>query len=208
MPDPDENRVLLHGISWDTYSAILRDIGDGAPRLTYNNGLLEIELPGRLHEQMKKLASTIVEAAMNHLGIAFEPSGETTWRKQLDAKGLEADDSYHIQNIERVLGKSELDLTTDPPPDLAIEIEVASPLMDKMEVYRGLKVPELWQIRADGGCSMFLLDAAGIYQPIASSTSVPVFTPAIISQYMLLREQTSHNQTVRRFEAEVLGAKG
>lgn len=135
-----------------------------------------------------------------------EPSGATTWRKQKALKGLEADDCYHIQNIERVLGKTELDLTVDPPPDLAIEVEVTSPMIDKVEVYRSLKVLELWRLKADGSCEMYLLDASGAYQPITKSAAIPIFTPAIISHYVLLREQHSHGETLRRFETEVLSA--
>jgi Uma2 family endonuclease len=203
-PEPDQSRVLLRGISWDTYTAILNDIGDGAPRLTYDNGLLEIELPGRLHERNKALVAEMAISAMKRLRIEYEPSGATTWRKFVELKGLEADDCYHIQNIELVLGKTELDLTVDPPPDLAIEVEVTSPMINKVEVYRGLKVPELWRIKADGSCDIYQLDAAASYQPIQSSLAIPVFTPAIISHYILLREQLSHGETLRRFEAEIL----
>jgi Uma2 family endonuclease len=207
-PVPDEAaqaRVLLNGISWGTYSSMLSDIGDGAARLTYDNGLLEIELPGRLHELIKSLVAGLVMLAMKKLGIDYEPAGATTWRKQVSLKGLEADECYHIQHLAEVAGKSELDLNNDPPPDLAIEIEVTSPAIDKMEVYRGLKVPELWRINADATCTMYLLNAAGNYEAIHSSAAIALFTPAIVSQYLLLREQLGHSKTLRRFEAEILG---
>jgi Uma2 family endonuclease len=127
-----------------------------------------------------------------------------TWRKKAELKGLEADDCYHIQHIQQVAGKTELDLTIDPPPDLAIEVEVASPMINKLEVYRGLKVPELWRIKANGSCEMYLLDAEGAYQPILKSVAIPILTPAIVSHYVLMREQQSHGETLRRFDAEVL----
>src|SRR5450432_2326666 len=97
VPESDQSRVLLHGISWDTYSSILKDIGDGAPRLTYDNGLLEIELPGRLHERVKALVAEMAISAMKKARIEYDPSGATTWRNEAELKGLEADDCYHIQ---------------------------------------------------------------------------------------------------------------
>lgn len=204
IPATDQSRVLLHGISWDTYTSILNDIGDGAPRLTYDHGLLEIELPGRLHERIKALVSEMAIAAMKIAGIKYDPSGATTWRTHASLKGLEADDCYHIQHNQQVAGKTELDLAIDPPPDLAIEVEVTSPLINKLEVYRGLKVPELWRIKSDGSCEMFLLDTAGDYQPIQTSVAIPSLTSAILSHYVLLREQQSHVETLKRFDADVL----
>jgi Uma2 family endonuclease len=195
---------LLPGISWHTYTAILKDIGDSALRLTYDNGLLEIELPGRHHEQIKKLLGTMAEDAMDRLGIAFEPSGSTTWKREAKLKGLEADDCYHIQSIDRVLGKTDLDLTIDPPPDLAIEVEATSPLINKIEVYRSMKIPELWRVRTDGSCDIYLLNAEAAYHPATVSVAIPIITPAILSHYVLLREQLSHGETLRRFEGEVL----
>jgi Uma2 family endonuclease len=204
----EQPRVLLQGISWDTYMSLLKDIGDGAPRLTFDNGDLEIEVPGRLHELIKSLVAEMITSAMKRMSISYEPAGATTWKQHAILKGLEADECYHIQSIQKVLGKSELDLTIDPPPDLAIEVEVTSPSLIKMEVYRGLKVPELWRVRADAICSMYRLDEAGAYQPISASIAVPIFTPALISQYVLLREQLNHSETIRRFESEVLAKIG
>jgi Uma2 family endonuclease len=200
-------RVLLQGISWDTYTALLKDVGDGAARLTYDNGDLEIEVPGRLHELIRLLIAQMVASAMKTLNIAYEPAGATTWRKYEYLKGLEADECYHIQSVKRVIGKSELDLAIDPPPDLAIEVEVTSTSNNKMEVYRGLKVPELWRIHADGTCTMYLLDANGLYVPISASVTIPLFNPAMISHYLLLREEHGHSEAVRRFDEEVLASQ-
>ena len=206
--EPRVERVLLSHISWATYTALLADVGDGAARLTYDNGWLEIEMPGRTHEVYKGFAGRMVEAVLTRQRVAYEPSGSTTWTRPDLLKGLEADESYHIQTAPLVASKMELDLTVDPPPDLAIEVEVASPLLDKVAVYAGLGVPELWRVRVDGSCDMLRLDAAGAYQPVAVSVAVPPFTPAVVSQYLLLRAETSHSAALARFEAEFLPVVG
>ena len=197
-------RVLLPHMSWATYKAILADVGDGAARLTYDDGWLEIEMPGRTHEVYKGFAGRMVEAVLTRRRMAFEPSGSTTWTRPDLRKGLEAGESYHIQSAPLIAGKIELDLTVDPPPDLAIEVEVASPLLDKVAVYRGLGVPELWRLRADFSCDMFRIDATGQYQPITASVAVPPFTSAVVSQYLRLRAELSYSAAMARFEADFL----
>ncbi len=200
----DDHRVLLTGISWKTYSAMLNDIGDSALRLTYDNGSLEVELPGKRHEVIRKLCAAMIERALERTSVEFEPEGSTTWRHEAGLRGLEADECYHIQNFKSVAGRDELDLTIDPPPDLAVEVEIHSPLLSKMEVYRGLRVAELWRIRSDRSCEMYLLDPAGNYQPIQVSTSIPLFTPDIVSRYVRMRADLSQSETLKRFDLEVL----
>jgi hypothetical protein len=85
-----------------------------------------------------------------------------------------------------------------------LEIEVASASINKMEICRALKVPELWRIHADGSCAMFLLQTDFTYAPIQSSSALPIFNPSMISHFLLLREELGHSEAVRRFDAEVL----
>jgi Uma2 family endonuclease len=146
----------------------------------------------------------MVEKVLERQRIPFEPYGATTWQRPDLLRGLEADECYYVQSVPRIAGRIELDLTIDPPPDLAIEVEVASPLLDKVAVYGGLGVPELWRVRADGSCDMFRLDTAGAYQPIGVSVAVPPFTPAVLSQYLRLRAELSYSAAMARFEAAFL----
>jgi Uma2 family endonuclease len=206
-PELVTGQVLLRNISWDTYTALLQDIGDGAARLTYDNGLLEIELPSRLHEQIRAYVAEMVSLAMRRLSIQYEPAGATTWKKYEHLRGLEADECYHIQNVQRELGESELDLTREPPPDLAVEVVVTAPVIEKIEIYRTLKVPELWRVNADATCQMLLLDDRNFYQTIDRSVAIPLFTPQIMSHYLLLREQAGHSAGIDRFDTEVVSAQ-
>ena len=43
----------------------------------------------------------------------------TTFRREDLEKGLEPDQCYYITNEPKIRGKLELDLSVDPPPDLA-----------------------------------------------------------------------------------------
>ena len=51
-------------------------------------------------------------------------------------------------DLERIADADHIDLTVDPPPDLAIEIEITQSALQRMSIYAALGVPELW--RYDG----------------------------------------------------------
>jgi Uma2 family endonuclease len=202
LADRVTGRVLMRNVSWDTYTSLLEDSADGAIRFTYDHGLLEIEKPSRHHELIKRLVGEIVELCLRRSGMDFEPSGNATWREEAGLQGLEADESYHIQHAAEVRGKTELDLSVDPPPDLAIEVELTSSAIDKLPIYASLGVPEIWRVRANGTCQMLLLAVDGTYREIDASVCIPVLTRAILARFVLLREQVGHSEALRRFEAE------
>jgi Uma2 family endonuclease len=184
---------------------LLEEVGDSATRLTFDRGLLEITVPSRHHERVKKFVGQIAETSLKILGIRYEPAGSATWRREDQLRGLEADECYHIQHAAQVKGKMELDLTRDPPPDLAIEVDLTSSSINKMEIYATLRIPELWWIEPNGQCQMLLLrDDDGTYQPSDRSVCLPMLTAVTVSHYLLLHAQLGHSDAIRMFEAEVL----
>ena len=92
LTDRVTGRVLLRNISWGTYTSLLEEVGDGSTRLTYNRGLLEIEMPSRHHELIKRFVGEIVELCLRRSGTDCEPSGNATWRQEDQLQGLEADE--------------------------------------------------------------------------------------------------------------------
>ena len=204
-PTTGGSRMLLPNISWPVYTGLLADLGGGA-RLTYDHGWLEIEMPGWLHELIARFVGELVTSTLKRLRIAYTPGGATTWRREAGSRGLEGDECYYVQSLSQIIGKVDVDLAVDPPPDLAVEVEVEveSPLLDKVAVYAGLGVPELWRVRADGACDMLRLDADGAYRPVAASLAVPPLTPAVVSQYVRLMTGLDFPTALARFEAEFL----
>ena len=139
-------RLTLRGVSWSLYDQLLAVVGDGLPRMTYDRGLLELEMPSKTHETLKWIAGRFIEAYAEESGVDYDAAGSTTWRRAAIQGGLEADESYYIQNYARVRGR-EVDLSVDPPPDLAIEIDLSPPDIEKSSVYARLGVPEIWRWR-------------------------------------------------------------
>ena len=60
-------------------------------------------------------------------------------------QGIEPDYCFYIDNRDRILGKERIDLELDPPPDLAIEIDLTC--ATKPEDYQAIAPLELWIYR-------------------------------------------------------------
>jgi Uma2 family endonuclease len=116
-------------------------------------GVLEIRMPLPEHERIKAILANFVKALLDELQIEFEPFGSTTFKDRAKLAGLEPDDCFYIKNQEvmrRVLRMSAI----DPPPDLAIEVDLTS--KTKFDTYQAIAVPELW-IYSNGVLKIYLL---------------------------------------------------
>ena len=141
---PEDQRVVLEDVSWELYEHLLSELGGQRVFVTYNDGRLEIMSPSWKHERIAELLAVFVRLLASELRIPLISGGSTTFRKRDIAGGLEPDHCFYIQNVGAVRGKDEIDLDVDPPPDLAIEVEVSRRMVDRLEIYRRLRVPEVW----------------------------------------------------------------
>lgn len=142
-------QLLLKNISWQQFETILEELGESrAARLSYSNGLLEIMVPLPEHEKAKEIIGELVRILLDELQINFEPLGSTTFENEQMIQAVEPDTCFYIQNYEAVIGKTRINLTVDPPPDLAIEIDITS--RTQFENYQRLGVPELWRCTRRG----------------------------------------------------------
>lgn len=142
---PPGQRVLLQDVSWEEFVAILQDLGEHrVTRIAYDDGLLEIMSPLPEHEYFKETLGDAIKDIAETLELNYESYGSTTWRQQAKQAGLEPDNCFYFQNEARVRGKLQFDLNQDPPPDLALEIDITSPSLERFPIYARLGVPELW----------------------------------------------------------------
>ncbi len=143
---PSAQRVTLHNISWQTFETILAEMGeDRASRLAYDRGTLEIMTPLMPHEHNNRLLDHLVVVLAEELNLPLKSAGSLTCKRQDLLKGGEPDSCFYIQNEPRVRNKRDIDLATDPPPDLVIEVDYTSSSVDKLAIYAALGVPELWR---------------------------------------------------------------
>jgi Uma2 family endonuclease len=74
----------------------------------------------------------------------YESYGSTTWKREISKAGVEPDNCFYFQNEAKIRGKLKFDLTQDPPPDLALEIDMTSKSLGRFPIYARLGVPEIW----------------------------------------------------------------
>ena len=132
-PVADGGRIVLHNVSWERYEALLQLLGDDYPalRMTYLEGTLEIMTTSPEHEQLKKMIARLLELWALERDVRLEGYGAATFRKRAEERGLEPDECYVLGELGDV-------------PDIAIEVVHRHGSIDKLDVYAGLGVPEVW----------------------------------------------------------------
>jgi Uma2 family endonuclease len=196
-PSRRTDRVLLHGVSWATYEALLADMEDRAIRLTYDQGELEIMAPSDEHERIKTLIGRLVEAMTEVLEIPIRSAGSTTLRRELKRRGLEPDECYYVAHESIMRGRDTMDLDVDPPPDLAIEVNINRSCLDRFGIYAAIGIPEIWRLE-DGKIQAYALTDAQ-YTAVDNSPSFPFLPLAELSRILRQRNDTDETTWIRSF---------
>ena len=192
------NRFLLKNISWQTYEALLKDV-ESQPglRLTYDQGILEIMTPLAPHERNSRLIGRLVEALTEELNIEICSLGSLTCKREDLARGLEPDECYYIQNEPVIRSLEQIDLNQDPPPDLAIEIDITSSSINRLALYASLGVPEVW--RYDGNRLIIYQLEGGEYRVCDRYSTFPLITSSEIIRFLELRKSNGETTLIRLF---------
>src|SRR5215813_1491500 len=178
-----EQRIILQDVSWRTYEDLLTDCEDrSSPRLTYDRGVLEIMSPSAEHEEYNRTISMLVEVVAEELSIDIRNLGSTTFKRDDLLRGTEPDSCFYIQNTDRITVKTSVDLSTDPPPDLVIEIDITRDSLDKLSLYEAIKVPEIWRFDGDK-VSLFRL-AGDTYEETERSAAISILTADVIQDFV------------------------
>lgn len=190
--------LLLNDISWDTYQKLLDAFAEHPKlRMTYYKGTLELMTPLSDHERFSWTIGRLVAVLSEELGLEILGVKSTTWRSERKAVGKEADESFYIQNEVAVRSKLKIDLTVDPPPDLAIEIDTTHSSIDKMAVYTELKVPEVWRYK-NGTITINILTDTG-YVESEISLAFGSFPVKELPKFMQLNPEKGENARMREF---------
>lgn len=206
-PEIAGSHLVLNDISWEMYEKLL-DVFAEHPvlRMTYYRETLELMTPLSDRERFSWTLGRLVAALTEELGMEIFGVKSTTWRSEPDAVGKEADESFYIQNEAIVRNKLKIDLTIDPPPDLAIEIDTTHSSIDKMAVYAGLKVPEVWRFK-NGKITINILTDAG-YVESETSLAFGEFPVKELVRFMQLDSEKGENARLREFREWVRSILG
>jgi len=195
---PTEQRVIVHSVSWGTYERLLTDLANqSSTRLTYDRGRLEIMCPLPEHEECNRTIALLVEVLAEEMHIDVRNFGSTTFRRADLARGFEPNSCFYIQHEADISGKSTIDLTVDPPPDLVIEVDITRSSLDKFPIYAQLGVPEVW--RYDGQrLSIYSLTAEG-YVESEVSHALPLLTGSWLSEVLIQSKTMKRTALLRSF---------
>ena len=190
--------ILLHGISWETYETLLREIGESHLRLTYDDGDLEIMTISFGHEHAGSWIGRLIFFLAFELNMALCSGGSTTFKDEALEKGIEPDKCWWIQNERKMRAKRKFEINVDPPPDLSIEVEVTRSALDRMGIYAALRIPEVW--RCDGKTlRVYHLAANGKYRERSTSRAFPFLPMAKLLEFLQQAETVDETTLMRSF---------
>lgn len=195
-----EQRTVLRNISWETFETLLEETGeDRGSRFAYDCGTLEIMTPLYEHENPKIQFDRFIFALAEEVDIGLKSAGSMTLKRKSVKRGIEPDNCYYIQTEPIVRDKQELDLKTDPPPDLAIEIDITSSSVNKSSIYAALGVPEIW--RYNGRVLKFYQLVDGEYIECEFSIAFPLVSVTEISRFIEQRKTMGEIALLKSFRA-------
>ena len=192
-----EQKVLLSGVSWETYSRLVAERQESSgTRLYYDLGTLEIMSPSYKHEALKESIATLFQLLASEMNIAFRAAGSTTFRREDLSKGFEPDACFYVQHLPNIRGKTEIDLNTDPPPDLVIEIDITKSSLDKLHIYAAARVPEVW--RYVGDVLKILKLNGNTYTEVPEGTCLPHINSITLTEFVRSSQSVDSNVWIRQ----------
>jgi Uma2 family endonuclease len=192
--------MVFRGVDWHTYHTLSEAAAEGQHfHLVYDGKDMEIVVTSNVHEHWKALLSKLISAVTSWLSIDCVSCGETTWKTQ--TRGLEADLSYYfdpekIRAAREALGRQSMDPADYPLPDLAIEVDVSPPQVDRPAVYAEMGVTEVWRYVRGQKLIIEQRQPDGSYTPVEASRFLPIRAEEVLG--WLTAEDASHEPAWNR----------
>lgn len=187
-----EQRLDFDGISWDRYLAMSDAFPDHAgARMVYIDGRLTFATTSRRHDFLSDCLGDIVKAIAIATGLGYAVAGRATFRRQELGVGVEGDETFYLgENARRMRGGINIDLATQPPPDLVIEVEVSNPADLSIAAWGRLGVPEVWRLKVNSWELEFLVrQPGGNYLPQGQSVGLSTLTPIEVLELLHAAEK-------------------
>jgi Uma2 family endonuclease len=174
-----DRRIVFRGVDWGFYEALVDSIPDGSNiHVDYDGRDLEIMAKGPKHEIISRRADIVVGIVAREWVIPFAGMRESTWKRQQIARGLESDQCYYflpekLAQEAAAWGRGSDDIADYPNPDLAVEVDISRPEVDRAGIYAALRVAEVWRFE-DDRLIIERLTPQGTYAAEESSGFLPV----------------------------------
>ncbi|MGH9426911.1 MAG: Uma2 family endonuclease [Terriglobia bacterium] len=203
---PPGSKLTFYEIDWEQYEELLGQLGDAPSlRISYDNGRLDIMSPSSKHERLKNLLHGLLLILGDELDQEVLSFGSATLKVEPKRKGVEADDCFYVQQASQIGEKDQLDLRSDPPPDLVLEIDVTHESSGKFPIYAALGVPEIW--RYDGSKFSLWQLTGQTYVSVSRSLAFPILTAEDLAEFLSRSQTHGRKQARQHFRAWVRAAR-
>ena len=197
---PPDSTLILHGISWEEYESLLEAVGESAgTRISYDRGRLQIMTLSSEHENYAELIKQLVGLLSFRQRIKVLHFGSMTMKTNREGKGSEPDACFYVQSAASIGGKKQLDFSSDPPPDIVVEVDLHHESLSKFPIYAALKVPEIW--RYDGQALTIYHLRQDQYIRADSSQALPLLTSSTLTEFLSRSSHEDQYETLLAFES-------
>jgi Uma2 family endonuclease len=201
-PPPEGRHLVVGGLNWETYRRISDAFTGLNLRITYDRGRLEIMGASLIHERWSELLAMFVRVLAEEAKKTICSGGSATLEREDLDRSIEPDRCFYLENEPLVRAKTALDLSNDPPPDLAIETEVSRRAIKQLPIYEALRVPEVW--RTNGKTVTFhVLGLDSKYAVSEHSRSFPFLRSSDLIPFLQRWGQVDEGTLLAEFRAWV-----
>jgi Uma2 family endonuclease len=196
---PEASEVTFHHVSWEEYEELLEQVCEASGlRISYDDGVLHVMTLSTTHENYERFIEKLVTLVSLRLRINIRSFGSATLRKKQRRKGKEPDCCFYVQTAAAIGNRMQLDFAVDPPPDIAVEIDLHHDSRAKFPIYAALGVPELWRFDGYTLTIFHLQDDRYVQQD--NSRALPHLTSPVLTEYLARLTKEGEFQTLLAFD--------
>jgi Uma2 family endonuclease len=196
--------IVLRGVPWHTYQSLRKVEENNHLRMTYDRGVLEVMSPFKSHGKIATILDRMIYEWTRFRRIEVESGRDMTCDREDLEQGLQPDLCYWIAHGSLVRGKDEIDFLVDPPPDLALEVDITRSSIPKLPIYESLKIPEVW--RWQDRIEVLRLNHETRYEISVESTVLPGFPLKLAEELIQRRNVEGENALLEQFERAIANA--
>ena len=195
---PPASTLVFNDVAWEEYEGLLEEIGEASGlRISYDSGRLQVMTLSMSHERYAEFVQDLVRLLSLKLRIRVLSFGSMTMKKA-PSHGAEPDKCFYVQTAAAVEGKDSIDLATDPPPDVVVEVDLHHQSVSKFPIYASLGVPEIWHY--DGRSMMIHYLEQGEYILADSSRALSMLSADVLTEFLTRVKKEDQYETLLAFE--------
>lgn len=196
---PADTVVTFHDVGWEEYEELLEQVGEASGlRLSYNDGTLIVMTLSAEHENYARFLEKLLTIISLRLRLNIRSFGGATMKKSKRRKGLEPDACFYVQTADALGKRIQLDFETDPPPDIAVEIDVHHDSLSKFSIYAALGVSEIWRYNERQLTISVLQEDQ--YVTVPQSQALPLLTGQVLTEFLTRLRDEGELQALLAFD--------